>query len=141
MKKGRIIAALCVVVVAVAVFVFFRSMKIIPEKYAVGSRDEYAEDTLVLDSVSYGNIDITENVDEGSFIEILSRYKCRRSFGNPFPYPIDETGWHIVLIHNNDFYRIVLGAEKNFMYFSKNDLFIYKIINPEALAAELEALI
>jgi hypothetical protein len=27
------------------------------------------------------------------------------------------------------------------MYFSKNDLFIYKIINPEALMAALEALI
>ena len=140
MKKKYIIVAACLVVLIAAGMFFFRAQPIVKQPYSVGLNEVYIKSDIVFGGVSYKGGDYVYDADAFAVFETLSRYKCRRTPGNPFPMPVADMVWEITFSQSFKPYHIVLGKD-SVMYSSGTDLFSYKILEPEALMAELESLL
>ena len=139
MKNKLLITAICLVVLVVACVFFFRAKPIVKQPYSVGINEVHIKSDFVLGGVSYKDGNYVYDADAFTVFELLSRYKCRRTLDNPFPYRVEDKFWEITFSQSFKPWHIVLGKD-SVMYSSGTDLFMFKIINPEALMAELEAL-
>jgi len=152
MKKKRallIVIAICIIVVlTVAGFVFYKPVPIIASPYTIANNNEsYSKSDVVISTVYYdatgidfNRADISDRIDKEKFVAILSNYKCRRSFNNPFPYPSADMIWEINLVQDFKPVHIVLGKD-SVRYEDSSSIVMYKIINPESLMKELETVI
>lgn len=143
MKKKLIITATCVVALTIGAFLLFRPMPLLspPLTVAPGNIME-PEHSLGLLSVEYNGVFVNDYIDSEQLVEILSRYEMRLVWDNIHTLSMDEITWQIGLVRRGAgrSMRLVLG-ERSFLYTNANSWFMYRIINAEALMAELELLL
>ena len=146
MKKKRIIilcvVAVCLIAFSVACILFFKPVPIISSPYTIGDVAGYAESEVVLSSIRFNGVTITDTdkVNTEMLIEILSNYRCRRGVGNPFPMPGADEVWQINLVYKFKPVHIVLG-KNSVRYEDGRDQFMHRIIDPESLMSELSKVI
>ena len=142
MKRKNIIILsviiLCVAILIIGGFLFFKPVPIISSPYTIGNPDSYSESDVAVSLVNYYGADVTGNIDMERFVAILSNYNCKRSFSKPFPYPAEDMVWEINYAYKFKPVHIVLGKD-SVRYEDGNDIIIYRIINPDSLIDELSS--
>ena len=130
MKKKILRRVICAVVLIVVGFIFFRPMPMVGSQHNVE-----------IHRISYNRENIFDVIDREEFLEILSNYNTRRAVID-LPRLFDEDiVWEIGLLRESGPTNIILG-KNSFLYTrSARALFVHRIIDAEALMAELELLL
>lgn len=151
MKRKIIIIVVCLVVLTAAGLTlrfFFRQFPLISQPYVLvsGNTEKSASD-LTVNTVKYNGSDISASIDKARLVELLSKYRCKRSYPNPFPMPRDNILWEIDITHEYKPVFIVLCKDTSqswkasaFRYSSGQDAYVYEIIDSGTLMTELEVL-
>ncbi|WP_139364924.1 hypothetical protein [Sutcliffiella halmapala] len=90
------------------------------------------------------NNGIEVSVDEKKLINILSKYKSKRTFKSYFPYHTDKIHTQISLDHNQSSHKFILLGEFNIWYEPggpESKRRTYKILNAQELKEELNSLL
>ena len=125
--KKYVTKAICIIIPAIAIDLFYRPLPIIPSH----------NDAQIL-RVSHNWKNVTNEVDIEKIIEILSGYYMRRTFNNQYNRLVADEIWDMRLRRRSEFLNVSLGT--NFViYDGGNRRFSYRILDPETLLHELEA--
>lgn len=92
--------------------------------------------------VEYNGTEVS--VDEKKLINILSKYKSKRTFKNYFPYQNDKIHTQISLDDNQSSHKFILLGEFNIWYEPggpESKLRTYQILNAQELKEELTSLL
>lgn len=140
-KRALWIAGILLLVLCVGGMLLFRPMPIVSSPYTLPTAQDgsYVESDVAIGSVYSEGIEITEEIDLAAVAELLSRYECRRTLGNPFPMPVNEMRWEINLVQHFKPMHIVLG--KTSVRYESADGAIYEILEPETLIQALQQLL
>lgn len=134
MKKKAIVIVICLAVLALAAIIFFRPVPII------AAPNDAAGGGFELLGIYCNGADVTGDIDSGTLAEILSGYRCRRSFRHPFPYESADAVWEINLVYDSESLHIVLG-KNSFCYNSADDFITRTVTDAQSLMDELAAII
>ena len=130
MKKKILRRSICVAALIVAGFIFFRPIPLVSPQHNVE-----------VHGISYNRENVFDIIDREEFLEILSNYNTRRAVIDLPGLFVDDIAWEITLLRESGPVNIILG-KNSFLYTrSARDLIVHRVIDAEALIAELELLL